>query len=151
MEHFSNTRGIKKIHQNIKGLLTNIGSLTLLLNTYKNIDIITLSETHITYGSWKDSSGLYAIPGFTFISKCCQNGEWGGAGIYVAENLKWKRREDLEDVRLEGIWIEIFHRKANSFIVGTVYRPPETSKYLPPNFKDIFNNNLVTVNNTNKK
>ena len=75
MEHFSNTRGIKKIHQNIKGLLTNIGSLTLLLNTYKNIDIITLSETHITYGSWKDSSGLYAIPGFTFISKCCQNGE----------------------------------------------------------------------------
>ena len=28
---------------------------------------------------------------------------------------------------------------------------PETSKYLPWNFNHIFNNNLVTVNNTNKE
>ena len=113
--------------------------------------MITLSETDITHDSWKDSSGLYSIPGFIFISKCRQNGEEGGVGIYVAEKLKQKRREDLEGVKLEGIWIEIFQAKANSFIVGAVYRPPETSKSLPRNFNDIFNNNLVTVNNTNKE
>ena len=84
-------------------------------------------------------------------TKCRQNGEGGGVGIYMAEKLKWKRREDLEDVKLEGIWIEIFQTKANSFVVGTVYGPPETSKYLPWNFNHIFNNNLVTVNNTNKE
>ena len=70
---------------------------------YKNLDIITLSETHTTYGTWRDSSGLYSLPGFTFIFKCHQNGEGGGVGIFVAEKRKWKRREDLEDVKLEGI------------------------------------------------
>lgn len=113
-------------------MFTNIRSLTLLLNTYKNIDIIwntvTLFEAHITYNGWKDNSGLYSIPGFTFISKCFQNGEGGGAGIYVADKRKWKRRKDLEDVKIEGIWIEFFQTKANSFIVGTVYQLPESSK-----------------------
>ena len=50
-KHFSNTRGIKIIHQHVRGLLRNIGSLTLLLKTYKNIEIVTLSETQITYNS----------------------------------------------------------------------------------------------------
>ena len=62
-----------------------------------------MSETHITYNSWKNSSSLYPISGFTFISKCRQNGEGGGVGIYVAEKLKWNRTEDLADVKLEGI------------------------------------------------
>ena len=104
-----------------------------------------------TYNSWKDNSGLYSIPGFTFISKCFQNGEGGGAGIYVADKRKWKRRKDLEDVKIEGIWIEFFQTKANSFIVGTVYQLPETSKYLPRTFNDIFNNNLVTAKNLSKE
>ena len=51
VEHFSNTSGIKMLHQNIRGLFTNVDSLTLLLNTYKIINIVTLSETHITYNS----------------------------------------------------------------------------------------------------
>ena len=62
-----------------------------------------MSETHITYNSWKNSSSLYYISGFTFILKCSQNGEGGGVGIYVAEKFKWKRTEDLADVKLEGI------------------------------------------------
>ena len=53
--------------------------------------IVTLFEAHITYNGWKDNSGLYSIPWFTFISKCHQNGELGGVGIYVTEKLKWKR------------------------------------------------------------
>ena len=40
MEHFSKTRGIKIVHQNIRGLFIDIGSLELLLNTSKNIDIV---------------------------------------------------------------------------------------------------------------
>ena len=60
MEQFSNTTGIKIIHQNIRGLFANTVSLTLLLNTYKNIDIVTLPETCIINNSWKDNSGLYS-------------------------------------------------------------------------------------------
>ena len=60
-------------------------------------------------------------------------------------------RKDLEDVKIEGIQIEFFQTKANSFIVGTVYQLPETSKYLPRTFNDIFNNNLVTAKNLSKE
>ena len=116
MEHFSNTRRIKIVHQNIRRLLTNIGSLTPLLNICKNIDIVTLSETHITYNSWNYNFDLYFMPGFTFISKCYENVEGGGVG----EKLKWKRREDLEDVKIESIWTEVFQTKASSIIVRTV-------------------------------
>ena len=70
--------------------------------------------------------------------------------INKGEKRKWKRREDLEDVKIEGIWIEIFETKASSVIVGTVYRPHETSKYLLQNFNDIIDNNLDVVNNKNK-
>ena len=34
-KHFSNTRGIKIIHQHVRGLFRNIGSLTLLLKLTK--------------------------------------------------------------------------------------------------------------------
>ena len=129
-EHFPNTREIKIIRQNIRGLFTNIESLMLLLNTYKNIDIVT-SETHIMYNSWKDNSTLYSIPGFTLMSKCPENGEGVGIGIYVVEKHKWKRTEDIKDVTTQGIWIEIFQTKANSFIAEIVYLPLETSTYLP--------------------
>ena len=51
---------------------------------------------------WKDISGLCSILGFTFILKYRQNGKGGGAGIYVAEKLRRKRR-DPEDAKMEGI------------------------------------------------
>lgn len=51
------------------------------------------------------------MPEFTFISKCRQNGKRECVGIYVTEKRKWKRREDLEDVKTEGIWIEFFNQK----------------------------------------
>ena len=111
MKQLSNTTGIKIVHQNIRRLFTNTESLTVLLNTYKSVDIVTLSETHITCNSWNDNSRSHSIPQFTFVSKCRQNGKLEWVGIYVAENLKWKRREDLEDVKTEGISIEFFNQK----------------------------------------
>ena len=72
---------------------------------------MTLSETHITRNSWNDNSRSHSMPEFTFISKCRQNGKRECVGIYVTEKRKWKRREDLEDVKTEGIWIEFFNQK----------------------------------------
>ena len=55
--------------------------------------MVTLSETHITYNSWKNHSGLYPKPEFTFILKCPQNGEGGCVGLEeekMLKMLKWK-------------------------------------------------------------
>ena len=65
------------------------------------------------------------------MSKCRENGERVGIGTYVVEKRKWKRTEDIKDVTTKGIWIEIFHTKANSFTVEIVYLLLETSTYLP--------------------
>ena len=105
-----------------------IASRTLLQKTsidfYKKIFLhvipARIAEIHITCKNWKDDSDLYSISGFTFISKCRQTGEGESVGIYIAEKLKWKRREGLKDVKIEGIWIEDFQTKANSFIIGAV-------------------------------
>ena len=103
-----------------------IASRTLLQRTsidfYKKIFLhvipARIAEIHITCQSWKDDSDLYSISEFTSVSKCRQTGQGEGVGIYMAKKLKWKRREGLEDVKIEGIWIEDFQTKANSFIIG---------------------------------
>ena len=44
MDVFCNTRGLKMLHQNIRGLYRNIANIEIILS--KQIDILTLSETH---------------------------------------------------------------------------------------------------------
>jgi len=46
---FTTTRGMKIVHQNIRGLWQNLANLSVVLERYRGIDIITLSETHITH------------------------------------------------------------------------------------------------------
>jgi len=52
-------RGLSLIHQNIRGLHSNFESLFTVIATH-DIDIITLSETHL---SNTDNCGLYQIEG----------------------------------------------------------------------------------------
>lgn len=145
MVEFLNTRGIKIVHQNIRGLFTNMGSLTMFLEKYKQIDIITLSETHITPDSWNDNRNLYNIPGYTFIQKCRKHATGGGVGMYISNNLQWKIA-DINCGDLESIWIEICVKKSKNFLVNTTYKPPDTSKHLSKNFNELFENMLITAN-----
>ena len=41
--------------------------------------------------------------------------------------------------------IEVFPFKAKSFLIGVIYRPPDTSKYLPTNFQNKFKELLNVV------
>ena len=58
-------RGIKIFHQNVRGLLTNIDKVKIFRD-FKNIDILTLSETHINDDTYYDNAKLYEVPGFKF-------------------------------------------------------------------------------------
>ena len=40
-------KGTKIVHQNVRGLFNNLSNLTCFIDENKNVDIITLSETHI--------------------------------------------------------------------------------------------------------
>ena len=59
----SKSRGIKLVHQNIRGLIGKKDISETLLTNEKSV--ITLSETHIA----SVNSELFQIPGFKFVHK----------------------------------------------------------------------------------
>lgn len=150
MEDLMQTNGLKIIHQNCRGLFHNMANLTTLFSGETNI-IITLSETHIESHSEYDNNNLYTIPGFRFIKKNRNIGKGGGVAMFIPEHIKWNRRTDLEHTNIECIWIEICPEKAKHFLVGCIYRPPDSSSYLPKNWKNLFSDMLITVNNLEKE
>ena len=66
--------------------------------------------------------------------------------MYVSDDLKWKRRTDLERDELECIWVEIDIFKGKNFLVGCIYRPPDSSSYLRKDFNKQLNDMLTKVN-----
>ena len=99
-------RGLSFIHQNIRGLQSNFEGLQATLANH-NIDVITLSETHLT----NEPGELFSIDGYELITRNRTNGKGGGVCIYIKDGITWERRKDLEIVNNESIWIEIFFQK----------------------------------------
>ena len=59
----------------------------------------------------------------------------GGVVVYIADHIKYKRRNDLESSEIESIWLEINLKKHKIF---SVYRPPSShvqwiNEFFPPN------------------
>ena len=65
-------------------------------------------------------------------------GSGGGVGCFIRSDMDWLRRKDLEHDGIEAIWLEIFIKKSCLFLIGIIYRPPNTSLYLPVDFERIF-------------
>ena len=104
---------------------------------------MTLSETHIATVNFE----LFQIQGFKFVHKNRIAGEGGGVAMYLSDDLKWKRRTDLETDEIECIWVEVDIFKSKSFLVGCIYRPPDSSSYLRKDFNKNLNEMLTKVNN----
>ena len=151
MQKVCKNRGFKIFHQNIRGLFANFSSLLVVFETHREIDILTLSETHIVQDSYTDNESLYTIPGYIFIKKNRPQGKGGGVAAYIKSEIVWKERYDLENDDIESIWLEVFPNKAKSFLICCMYRPPENSKYLSSNFNKTFSNMLMTVTELQKE
>jgi len=138
LEKLTKLKGLKLFHHNKRGLWTNFHYITELLSSFQNIDILTLSETHTTSD---DPGVLFHVEGYTFIKRDRLKGKRGGVALYLSnkyvEGEHWKRREDLEN-EIESICIEFSPPKSKSFIICTLYRPPDGLKYLLSNFSDLF-------------
>ena len=151
LKNFIKKKGISLFHHNIRGLQTNFTQFEILLQTHNNIDVMSLSETHITESAYNDIDSLYKIDGYEFVKRNRVSGKGGGVAMYIKSNIHFKRRYDLENNDLESIWVEIFIKHSKSLLVSSYYRPPEGSDYLLTNFNDIFDSDINNVSMLNKE
>ena len=138
------TRGLKVIHQNIRGLVCHKVSLEELLcrSDLKQAHVIGISETHLNRNI-RDSE--IDIAGFDLLRKDRAEGAGGGVAVYVHESLTNHRRLDLEEASIECMWTEVLVKNSKPILVGNLYRPPDSSDYLPEDFNDRFETMLSNV------
>lgn len=133
-------------HQNVCGLSSKKDYLEDFL-ICNNIKLFGVTETLLTQ---KLPSSLINIRGYAF-ERRDRNGRGGGVGVYIKEGIQYLRRYDLENDEVESIWIELKQTNAKTFIVGIVYRPPDTSKHLSKNFEKSFINCIKKLNSETKE
>ena len=94
------------IHVNARSLQCNLSGLTHLLgNLTFRFFFIGITETWL-----QDSSHNCNIPGYRFINKHRTNTSGGGAGLYLADSLQFKRRSDISlssDETAESLFVEV--------------------------------------------
>ena len=50
----------------------------------------------------------------------------GGVIVYIADLIKYKRRNDPRSSEIETIWLEINLKNTKPFLISSVYRPPSS-------------------------
>ena len=119
-------KGMKISHLNIQGITNKIDQLKLLLQSDDNeIHMIGISETKLT-PNYADA--LFEIEGYQKPfrkDRNCNGG--GGLLVYVKNGISCYRRSDLELDTLECVWVEVKPTNSKSFLVGHVYRPPNSN------------------------
>ena len=145
---FLNTKGFSVFHQNIRGLHGKKEIISDILYNNSKIDIFSLSETFITHTDFFNAE----IRGYAFESKARQNGTGGGVCAYIKDGVPYTRRVDLERGDLELVWLEISFTNCKSFfLVGVLYRPPDTSKHTSKNFQKSLRDVLNITTSENKE
>ena len=108
---------------------------------YENLHIFGLSETKL-----KDHkmTKIFKINGFqTPFRKDNNTNGGGGIIVYVRDGINAKRREDLETNDISCIWLEISPVKGKSFLVGNMYRPPDSKVKYNDRFENFIDNVLT--------
>ena len=108
---------------------------------------MTLSET------WLNESILdseISIPGYNLF-RLDRGEHGGGVAVYARKELSFVRRDDLEMEGVEGLWLELFLPKSRGVLIGTFYRPPNTSKYHDSDFMSKLEVEISTATSTDKE
>ena len=106
-------------HLNVRSLLNKMDELRSVLQCAKRPVVFGISET------WLNSSVLdneVVIPTYDLYRRD-RNSNGGGVLVYVAMGFRSRRRLDLEEDRLEIIWVEL-HVNRRTLLLGNMYRPP---------------------------
>ena len=74
-----------------------------------------------------EPNDVFKIAGFQIPFRKDNNTNGGGGiFVYVREGILAKRREDLETHDIACLWIEICPNKRKPFLVGNIYRQPDS-------------------------
>ena len=101
-------RGIKIIHQNTRGLFTNMAYIAEIFESFRGIDTSSLSEIHIDQKHDKMPHGCTIYRDIHSLD----------VAVYIFESLRWDRREDLEMEEVEVIWLGVMPKKSHGFLVA---------------------------------
>ena len=108
----TNQSDLKVLHLNVRSILSKQRDFGKLLS-HNKIDVCTINETWLK----KDNKHLLKLHDYTCVTQERKTGKGGGVGIAISKNLKFHRREDLENClkTLEVCIIELLGRKRKSF------------------------------------
>jgi len=125
-----NISDLSLFHLNVRSLKAHENELCSYLQGLSvQFKVFGLCETWLK----EEDTGIYNIENY-----CCEHvvrkeGRGGGVSLYIDADVKYKRRQDLNDIvsnTAEGVFIEIpkteFKTRKN-LIIGEIYRPPNTS------------------------
>ena len=103
-----------------------------------SLHIFGISETKLK--SHKLSS-CFNVDGFQepFRKDNDSNGG-GGIIVYVRNGINAKRRFDLETNNISCIWLEITAGKCKPFLIGNMYRPPDSKVEFNDRFEGFIDN-----------
>ena len=147
LESLYHQKGLKVVHQNVRGLFSKKDELYNILKQYP-VDIFGVTESFLSVCI---PTSFLKITGYVFERRDRTSGIGGGVGAYIKEGTPYIRRKDLEHEDIECIFIEICYEKSSSFIVGFLYKPPDSSNHLTENFTDKLASHLATIDAENKE
>ena len=134
-------KGFRIGHINIQGLNNKMDQVRFMLSSEENrIQIFGLSETKLQNFH---PDNIYEINGYQKpFRRDRQKNQGGGILLYVENGVACKHRPDLEHKQLECIWLEVKHKKSKPFLVGHIYRPPDSGIDWNEAFEDCIENVL---------
>ena len=128
-------------------------SLTLLndilVKCERSPDIIAISETKLN-GNYLSN---VSIPGYLFVNTNSKTSA-GGVSLYLAGELNFIRRHDLElpAYGVESCWIEITSKKEQNVIIGCLYRHPHIHPHCKlESFHDVMKERLQGLNSSSEQ
>ena len=139
-------KGFSILHCNMRSLSKNLTLLNDILVTFKKApDIIAISETKLNDNHLSNIS----IPGYSFVNTNSKTSA-GGVGLYLAGELNFIRRHDLELPAdgVESCWLEVTSKKEQNIIIGCVYRHPHSKL---ESFHEVMKERLQGLNNSGKQ
>ena len=74
------------------------------------------TETHTI----REEEKQYAIDSYKHFTRSRKNGEEGSVAFYIKGRIKWDRHYNLESKNTECLWVEIFIKKSQSFLMFTL-------------------------------
>ena len=133
-------KGINIGHLNIQGIcgekLVKFSELQTLLTAPENdnVHVFGLSESKLKAHK---PTNVFKIKGFqTPFRKDNYSNGGGGLIVYVRNSINARRREDLETHDIPCLWLEISPTNGRSFLVGNLYRPPNSTVEFCDRFED---------------